>query len=191
MLACVVAVSFPVYADENDIVIATPSETIDYDRINQNIDAILSDRLPSDIGIEMDDVSYDVQVAAVDEMAVAVSDDTYHKNVVVFHGRFDNRDCDLVVPYSAYAQLDIINGVIVNVGNTNVTGRILYDGDLLNPSEYDTYSYIMNQLYGSTNNVYQYGSFNYQRHYYLQTSSGYDRITYTDTYGRAPRGACE
>lgn len=109
--------------------------------------------------------------------------DDYHKNVVVYHGRFNGYDADLVVPYGAYSSLDVIDNVLVNVGNSSVTGRILYPGDVLSPSEYDTYSYVMNPVYGSTSNVYQYGSFNYRRHYYLNTSSGYNRITYDDMYG--------
>lgn len=105
------------------------------------------------------------------------------KNVVVFHGRFNNYDADLIIPYADYSKLTIINDYIVNVGNSSATGRILYDGDLLNPSEYDSYIYIMNPVYGSTSNVYNYGSFNYRRHYYLNTNSGYNRITYDDMYG--------
>lgn len=109
--------------------------------------------------------------------------DNYHKNVVVFHGRFNSYDADLVVPYGSYSSLDVIDNVLVNVGSSSVTGRILYDGDVLSPTEYDSYTYIMNPVYGSTSNVYQYGSFNYRRHYYLNTSSGYNRITYDDMYG--------
>ena len=109
--------------------------------------------------------------------------DSYHKNVVVYHGHFNGYECDLVIPYDGYSKLDVINNVIVNVSNTAVTGRILYDGDHLDPAVYDTYSYIMNPIYGSTSNVYTYGSFNYRRHYYLNTNSGYNRITYDDMYG--------
>lgn len=109
--------------------------------------------------------------------------DSYHKNVVVYHGKFNSYDADLVVPYSVYSSLDVINDYIVNVGSSSITGKILYDNDVLDPSNYDSYVYIMNPVYGSTNNVYTYGSFNYRRHYYLNTSSGYNRITYDDMYG--------
>lgn len=104
-----------------------------------------------------------------------------YKNVVVFKGRFNNTDASLIVPYDTYKNLTIVDGYLVNVGNSNITGKILYSGDQLDPSDYDTYSYILNPIYGSTSNVYQYGSFNYQRHYYVR--SGYNSITYTDTYG--------
>lgn len=131
-----------------------------------------------------------INYAAVESPALKASPlrannepDNYHKNVVVFHGRFNNYNADLVVPYSSYASLDVIDSVLVNVGSSSVTGRILYDDEVLDPSKYDTYSYILNPVYGSTSNVYNYGSFNYRRHYYLNTSSGYNRITYDDMYG--------
>lgn len=111
------------------------------------------------------------------------SSNNHYKNVVVFHGTFNSYDADLVVPYSSYGSLTIINDYLVNVGGSSVTGKILYDGDLINPAEYDSYVYTMNPIYGSTSNVYNYGSFNYRRHYYLNTGSGYNRITYDDMYG--------
>lgn len=173
---------------------------------NKNIDEVLTD----DSEIEMDDIKSDnidssssggiiellknlllkndndtpteIHLADAPSMLRA-SGDTYHKNVVVYHGTFNNYDADLVVPYNGYSSLDIINNVIVNVGSSSVTGRILYDGDVLSPSDYDTYSYVMNPVYGSTTNVYNYGSFNYRRHYYLQSYAGGQRITYDDMYG--------
>lgn len=106
-----------------------------------------------------------------------------HKNVVIYHGTFNNYQCDLIIPYSAYASLDVVNDYLVNVGGSSITGKILYDDNALDPSDYDSYTYVMNPIYGSTNNVYTYGSFNYRRHYYLNTSSSYNRISYEDMYG--------
>ena len=106
-----------------------------------------------------------------------------YKNTVVFDGTFNNTDCRLVIPYSDYSFVNIIDGKLLNVGHSSITGRILYNSEDLNSTDYETYSYILNPLYGSTSSVYSYGSFNYQRHYYLNTSSGYNRITYSDTYG--------
>lgn len=108
---------------------------------------------------------------------------TNYKNVVVFSGSFNNYDCDLVFPYAALSALDVIDGKLVNVSNTSVTGRILYDGEVLDPSEYDSYIYIVQPIYGSTTNVYNYGSFNYRRHYYLQSYQGGQRIATEDMYG--------
>lgn len=108
------------------------------------------------------------------------SGDNYHKNVVVYHGTFNNTDADLVIPYSAYSSLDIINGYLVNLGSSSVTGRLLYNGDLLDPDDYETYDYILGSIYSNPSSVYSYGSFNYQRHYYV--SNG--RIVTQDTYGK-------
>lgn len=111
------------------------------------------------------------------------TEDTAHKNVVVFTGTFDNYECELIIPYDSYSSLDIIDGKLVNVGPSAVQGRILYDGEVLDPSEYETYVYNLNPVWGNTQNVYQYGSFNYQRHYYVNRSGAYDRIVSDDTYG--------
>lgn len=108
--------------------------------------------------------------------------DNYHKNVVVYHGSFNNYDCELVVPYDSYKSLDVIDGKLVNVGSSSVTGRILYDGEVLDVTKYDTYSYVLNPVYGSTSNVYRYGAFNYRRHYFVSSGS-YPSITYEDMYG--------
>lgn len=145
----------------------------------QSIKDILLDVVPQ----KVDDVEHEIKIANAPLTVTSSSGDTYHKNVVVYEGRFNNQDVQLIVPYSDYSKLDIINGILVNIGSSSLTGRFLYDGDILSPSEYDTYSYILNPVYGSTANVYQYGSFNYQRHYYLNSYSGGYRITYTDTYG--------
>lgn len=106
-----------------------------------------------------------------------------YKNVVVFHGIFNGYDCDLVIPYDSYKYLTVQNGILINVGSSAVTGKILYDGDILDPAEYDSYVYTLQPIYGSTTNVFNYGSFNYRRHYYVTAGAGGDRITYQDMYG--------
>lgn len=106
-----------------------------------------------------------------------------YKNVIVYSGSFNNYDCDIVFPYSALQNLDVIDGKLVNVGVSSVTGKILYDGDIIDPSDYDSYTYIVQPIYGTTTNVYNYGSFNYRRHYYLQSYAGGQRIASEDMYG--------
>lgn len=106
-----------------------------------------------------------------------------YKNVIVYSGSFNNYDCEIVFPYSALSYLDVIDGKLVNVGASSVTGRILYDGEVLDPSVYDSYTYIVQPIYGTTTNVYNYGSFNYRRHYYLQSYAGGQRIASEDMYG--------
>ncbi len=137
----------------------------------------------------MDDLEKDVpdSIDSAEESPVLLMGnrngiDSVYKNTVVFNGTFNGTACRLVVPYSDYSGLNIINGKLLNVGHSSVTGRILYNSDNINSSDYETYSYILNPIYGNTSNVYQYGSFNYQRHYYLSTGS-YNQIRYSDTYG--------
>lgn len=132
---------------------------------------------------ESEDVPDDIEIAESPILLMnnRSSNSNIYKNTVVFTGRFNNQDVRLVIPYSAYSQVNVIDGKLLNVSNSNITGRFLYSNEDLNSTEYETYSYILNPVYGSTNNVYLYGSFNYQRHYYPR--SGYNQITYTDTYG--------
>lgn len=137
----------------------------------------LSDGLPEFVEIADDD-----SISLFDSEPDSDSGADY-KNVVVYTGRFNNTDCQIVFPIDALESLDIINGYLVNVSSSSVTGRLLYDGAIINPSDYDCYDYVLSPLYGSTNNVYQYGSRNYQRHYFLNTNQGYNRITYSDMYG--------
>ena len=105
-----------------------------------------------------------------------------YKNTVVYEGTFNNTSVRLVIPYSDYSSLNVIDGKLLNVGHSSISGRMLYEGEELNSTDYETYSYILNPVYGSTSNVYQYGSFNYQRHYYLSTGT-YNSIRYSDIYG--------
>lgn len=107
------------------------------------------------------------------------AENTY-KNVVVYEGHFNNTECRLFVPYEGFTNLSVIDGVLANVGNSSVTGRILYGDNDIDVNEYDTYCYVLQPVYNSPSNVYRYGSYNYQRHYYVQNNG----IAYSDTYGK-------
>lgn len=113
-----------------------------------------------------------------------IGEDIY-KNAVVYSGRFNGSNVRLVVPYDQYKNLSVVNGYLINIGNSVINGRILYGTDDISPSAYETYTYILNPIYGTTSNVWRYGSFNYQRRYYLYTnpSTGVQSIQYSDTYG--------
>lgn len=114
--------------------------------------------------------------------SVQASYNQSYNNTVIFSGTFDNESCKLVVPRSVYDSLTVIDGKLVNIGNSAITGKLLYNNDDIDLSEYDTYSYILNPISGTTSNVYRYGSFNFRRHYYLSSGS-YPSINYTDMYG--------
>ena len=109
--------------------------------------------------------------------------DSDYKNIVKFTGTFRGSDVELVIPYSEYSYLSVVDGKLINVGPSQVSGRLLFSGDTINPSDYEYHVYNLNPVYGSSNSVYQYGSFNFDRYYYLNSSGSYDRITYDDTYG--------
>lgn len=113
-------------------------------------------------------------------LAVQKKAENTYKNVVVYEGHFNNTECRLFVPYEGFTSLSVIDGVLANVGNSSVTGRILYGDNEIDVNEYDTYSYILQPVYNSPSNVYRYGSYNYQRHYYVQNNG----IAYSDTYGK-------
>lgn len=113
-------------------------------------------------------------------LAVQKKAENTYKNVVVYEGHFNNTECRLFVPYEGFTSLSVIDGVLANVGNSSVTGRILYGDNEIDVNEYDTYSYVLQPVYNSPANVYRYGSYNYQRHYYSQNNG----ISYSDTYGK-------
>lgn len=107
--------------------------------------------------------------------------DTYHRNIVVYTGTFGDTQYDLIVPFSAYSVLDVYDGLLLNVGPDTVVGRLEPVGGVIDPSEYDYMTYTLSPVYGSSQNVYEYGSLNYMTHYYKD--SRYDRITSSRTYG--------
>lgn len=113
-------------------------------------------------------------------LAVQKKAENTYKNVVVYEGHFNNTECRLFVPYEGFTSLSVIDGVLANVGNSSVTGRILYGDNEIDVNEYDTYCYVLQPVYNSPSNVYRYGSYNYQRHYYVQNNG----IAYSDTYGK-------
>lgn len=142
----------------------------------QNVDSVSDEDL-----VVMDDSQAPVLLAPLNR--VFYYDD--YKNCVIYSGRFGGSYCRLVVPYDSYKSLTVVDGVLLNIGNSNITGRFLYGSKDLTHNDYDTYNYVLSPVYGSTSGVWRYGSFNYQRHYYLYTNStsGTQSIQYSDSYG--------
>lgn len=101
-------------------------------------------------------------------------------NTVLYRGTFGGRDCWLLLPYGAADSLSTVNGVLVNVGSSNLTGRLLYADELDLSSYEDTFLVLVSQFSTSLpNQVYLYSYSSYSRYYYWNGT----RITYTDTYG--------
>lgn len=176
--------------------LATPGD-IDYEiemenqqsiELDQAFDRSITERLEDlllSLGVEKENDPEEIYYTYESPQLLRAHDNSKrYRNVIIYEGSFDGTNCRLVIPYGKISDLIVLDGYLTNIGSSSVTGRILYDDDELDPDDYDTYSYILNPVYGSTSNVYTYGSFNYCRHYYVQHSGVSDRITYTDTYGK-------
>lgn len=101
-------------------------------------------------------------------------------NTVLYRGSFSGRDCWLLLPLGSTDTLITINGVLVNVGGSNITGRLFYTDELNLTSYEDTFLVLTSQFSTNLpNQVYLYQYSSYARYYYYNGS----RLTYNDTYG--------
>lgn len=105
------------------------------------------------------------------------------ENCLIFDITYNGSPCTLLIPASFYEQIYIDdNGVIWNVGDSTIQGRIIFS-DTINDSDYDMYLVQITSCIGSTSapsQAYTYRSLTEVRHYYLQSS---DRIRYESYYG--------
>lgn len=105
------------------------------------------------------------------------------ENCLMYDISYNGNACTLLIPASYYEQIYIDdNGVIWNVGNTTIQGRIIFS-DNINDSDYDMYLVQIVSCIGSTSapsTAYTGKSLTEIRHYYL---GSYDRIQYTSSYG--------
>lgn len=105
------------------------------------------------------------------------------QNCLMYDITYNGDTCTLLIPASYYESIYIDdNGVIWNVGNSTVQGRIIFS-DSVDDSEYDMYLVQIVSCIGSTSapsTAYTGKSLTEIRHYYL---SSYDRIQYTSSYG--------
>lgn len=182
LLASLLAVKL---ATPGDLIDEIEMEDIQFDITDQTLYERFSSFLSSIFTVDDDpeeiDIADDQDYKSMPMLlAVQKKAENTYKNVVVYEGSFNNTECRLFVPYAAFSSLSVIDGVLTNVGNSSLTGRILYNGDEIDVNDYDTFSYILNPVYNSPSNVYRYGSYNYQRHYYVQSNN----IAYSDTYGK-------
>lgn len=105
------------------------------------------------------------------------------ENCLMYAITYNDSACTLLIPASYYEQIYIDdNGVIWNVGNSTIQGRIIFS-DYINDSDYDMYLVQIVSCIGSTSapsTAYTGKSLTEVRHYY---HSSYDRIQYTSSYG--------
>lgn len=105
------------------------------------------------------------------------------ENCLIFDITYNGSPCTLLIPASFYEQIYVDdNGVIWNVGDSTIQGRIIFS-DTINDSDYDMYLVQITSCIGSTSapsQVYTHRSLTEVRHYYLQSS---DRIRYESYYG--------
>lgn len=131
----------------------------------------------------------DVFVSDTSPVAVYASDlrtvsSTFKpENCLIFDVTFNGSPCTLLIPASFYEQIYVDNnGVIWNVGDSIIQGRIIFS-DTINDSDYDMYLVQITSCIGSTSapsQAYTHRSLTEVRHYYLQSS---DRIRYESYYG--------
>lgn len=100
---------------------------------------------------------------------------TYPDNVIVYSGVFNSGDTVLYLPAEFQDDVSVVNGKLFNISNSNIYGR-LHDFDLTDTTPS---IYYLTPAVGAPTNVYNYGSFNYSRDYYV--SQG--RLTYDTVYG--------
>lgn len=127
--------------------------------------------------------SYDAPTASYASDLRTVSSSFKPENCLIYPITYNGDACTLLIPASYYEQIYIDdNGVIWNVGDSTIQGRIIFS-DTINDSDYDMYLVQIVSCIGSTSapsQAYSYRSLTEVRHYYLRDS---DRIRYTSTYG--------
>lgn len=105
------------------------------------------------------------------------------ENCLMYPITYDGSSCTLLIPASYYDSIYIDdNGVIWNVGNSTIQGRIIFS-DSINDSDYDMYLVQIVSCICSTSapsTAYTGKSLTEIRHYYI---GNYDRIQYSSTYG--------
>lgn len=105
------------------------------------------------------------------------------ENCLIYPITYNGDACTLLIPASYYESIYIDdNGVIWNVGNSTIQGRIIFS-DSINDSDYDMYLVQIVSCIGSTSapsTAYTGKSLTEVRHYYL---GSYDRIQYSSSYG--------
>lgn len=105
------------------------------------------------------------------------------ENCLIYDITYNGNACTLLIPASYYEQIYIDdNGVIWNVGVSNIQGRIIFS-DSINDSDYDMYLVQIVSCIGSVSapsTAYTGKSLTEVRHYYL---GNYDRIQYSSSYG--------
>lgn len=127
---------------------------------------------------------YDASPASVYASDLRTVSSTFKpENCLIYDITYNGTVCTLLIPASYYESIYIDdNGVIWNVGNSTIQGRIVFS-DTINDSDYDMYLVQITSCIGSTSapsQAYSYRSLTEVRHYYLSDS---DRIRYTSSYG--------
>lgn len=101
-------------------------------------------------------------------------------NTVLYFGSFDNRDCWALFPQSVADSLCSVDGVLINLGNSNITGRVFYS-DSFDSSDFELSFLVLSSQFSTqtANSIYQYSYPSYLRHYYDNGT----RLVNSDSYG--------
>lgn len=149
----------------------------DYSEDLQGISGQLSD-IYNILSPDADPDDTDSEIIPSDDVRVVLMDrstPSYPENMIVYHGIVNNQERDLFIPYDYKDSLSVIDGYLFNISNSNIYGRL----DSVDTSSYNVDDYYLTPCIGSPSSVYQYGSYNYIRDYYVSNN----RITYNTIYG--------
>lgn len=155
-----------------------PDEDVEAVSLPSTKTVLESQAAPSEISVS------DASPAAVYAAdTYAVSSVFKPQNCLMYDITYNGNACTLLIPASYYECIYIDdNGVIWNVGNSTIQGRIVFS-DNINDSDYDMYLVQIVSCIGSTSapsTAYTGKSLTEVRHYYL---GNYDRIQYESSYG--------
>lgn len=171
-------------------------EEIEGDEDSGIIDSSLSDGIDETVPLPGSEDLEDVQAAPSevsfsDDAPVAVYASDFRtvssvfkpENCLMYDITYNGSACTLLIPASYYESIYIDdNGVIWNVGNSTVQGRIIFS-DSIDDSDYDMYLVQIVSCIGSTSapsTAYTGKSLTEVRHYYV---GNYDRVQFTSSYG--------
>lgn len=102
---------------------------------------------------------------------------------ITYEVNFDGVSYTAVFPLSAADSLAVCDGILCNVGSSSVTGR-LFKGSFDTGTYGERYVTLNSVLSTSgNNNAYLYDAWSYVTFYEPNESSGYNRLSSTNTYG--------
>lgn len=177
--------SVPLVEEEENVEVSVLYDNVDMSLFYAENQMVLQEIL-AEVGSISDSLSSNSNPDSEPEVHT-LSLDTYSSGslpdsgVVVVAGSVGGQNATLIMSQSFYESLWVsADNYLFNVSADNViVGRLFYS-DTFNSSDYAYSTYSLSSIYGSSNNVYRYGGYNYITEYY-RSGSGIDSDrTYAD-----------